>query len=94
MRESAKAAYRKTQTGLHELPELRRHFPESFVARIRDLDTIVSWFFDSSNIPEWRADTRKYLDRRGYSRELVDNYLWAVQNRQDFLRRMVFLFAS
>ncbi len=93
LRESAKAAYRKTQTALQELPDLRRHFPESFVAGIRDLDTIVSWFFDSSDIPEWRADTRKYLDRRGYSRELVDNYLWAVENRQDFLRRMAFLFA-
>ena len=92
LQESARAAYRKTTTALREVSALRQMFPEPFVERIGDLDAIVVRFLESGGGPEWRSETREFLNSRGYSSELVDEHLRAVQNNEAFLRRMAFLF--
>jgi hypothetical protein len=91
-RESVRSAYRKTQAAVVELPAVRALFPESFVEGIRDLDTIAVNFLNAADRQVWRVETRVFLTSRGYSPDLVDDYLRAVPNREGYLRRMAFLF--
>lgn len=90
------AAYRKTQKGIENDPELQQFFHQTFVDRIRDWDRVAAHYLkirhDAAAIEEWKKQTTDRLIEKGYDEKLIYEHLVAVEAHAHFLERYSFLY--
>jgi hypothetical protein len=96
LRRAVKSSYRKTQEAICSQEKLQKLFHPLFVKRIRDWDTIVAKYLkvrrDPTAIALWKKETIEFLGQRGYSENLIQNHLKAVEKYDGFLRAYSFLY--
>ncbi|MEA2490840.1 MAG: hypothetical protein QOH21_2632 [Acidobacteriota bacterium] len=97
-RTAMKQAYDATQATILGRADLSRFFRASFIEKLRDWDELVSSYLATpqtrSARTAWKAASRAHLATRGYSADIVDEYVGTVTDQAKFLRRIGFLFSS
>jgi predicted GNAT family acetyltransferase len=89
-------AYRATQEAMLTDPEVGKLFDRVFLERLRDWDTVVGSYLkmksDGSDVDAWKAEVRRSLKGKGYSRGLIEEHLKTIEAHSDFLERQAFLY--
>lgn len=89
-------AYRKTLAAVSKNGEVRRHFDQRFVKRLRDWDEVVKSYLGSkrngSSGDDWKKERSRALRRKGYDDALIESYFEAVEQYAGFIDRYEFLY--
>jgi hypothetical protein len=97
-RSSLKDAYLRTHQTLEVSAQLQRVFDKVFVKRIRDWDTFVGSYLEAkrrgARLDRWRDKASEFLNAKGYTQKLIEEYLKAVEDYSGFLDRYSFLYTD
>jgi hypothetical protein len=93
---ATKTAYDKTLRKIETLPQLQLFFNRSYLARLRDWDTVARDYLkarhDAHALASWRESMRNMLAAKGYAPGSISNHLNAVESHGDFIERYSFLY--
>jgi len=96
LEESLSDAYGRTQSQLDSNRELQELFYPEFVARHRDFDELVPWFFraDPQESESWKEEAAAFLRNRQCGDELAAEYVKTVCHFRTFFERLRFLYSK
>jgi len=92
-----KLAYVKTQMAMRTDPHVRSQFNKRFIERLHDWDAVTRMYLvrnRSSNGTAWKSRVEKYLGKRDYQKESIEEHCRALNDLSDFIEEYAFLFRS
>jgi hypothetical protein len=96
LHQAMEKAYKQTRRGMDTNRNVQRFFSRSYIRHMHDWDVIVADYLtncgDPTKIAAWKSHPEAYLTRNHYKKEVIHNYLLAIEKHYDVVTRYSFLY--
>jgi hypothetical protein len=97
LRSAIKHAYIKTQREMQSDPRVTSWFDKQFIEHLRDWDAVARIYLarnGSSNANDWKTRVQYFLQKRGYSDNLIADHCRALEVHGSFVEHYSFLYRA